>query len=108
MAGWKTRAAALAGLGALAGLAGLGGCTQISETEARAAGEAAGAARALRACPRAIARQTGAQAVTLNTEIVVVEVNQYIFDVPGEDRPWTCVTDDAGAPQFLYPARVIG
>src|SRR6056297_3205777 len=56
-----------------------------------------GAARALRACPRTLARETGApvSVVRLNTDIVVVEVNQYIFEVDGQERPWTCVTDDA-------------
>ncbi len=68
-----------------------------------------GAARALRACPRAISRETSTPAtgIALNTDIVVVEVNQYIFEVDGQERPWTCVTNDAGAPQFLYPTRVI-
>ena len=66
-----------------------------------------GATRALRSCPRAIVRETGASGITLNTDIVIVEINQYIFDVPGQDRPWTCITDDAGAAQFIYPTRVI-
>lgn len=98
----------LKGLSTLAVLAGLSGCTDMpSSAEATLAGDAPGAARALRACPRAIARQTGASGITLNTEIVIVEINQYIFDVPGQEQPWTCVTDVAGAPKFLYPTRVI-
>jgi hypothetical protein len=105
MAGQAMKAA-LGGAMALA----LAGCEEVAVTaDPGVTGDNPGAARALRACPRAISRQTGTPptGVRLNTDIVIVEVNQYIFEVDGQERPWTCVTDDAGGPQFLYPTRVI-
>lgn len=56
--------------------------------------------RATKSCIRAVENETGASGVTLNTTLPVVEVNQYIIDVPGKPY-WTCRTDDAGQAQTI-------
>lgn len=58
-------------------------------------------ARADRTCTTAVANQTGAPA-QLNTVLPVVEINQYIIDVPQLRESWMCRTDDAGTATQLY------
>jgi precorrin-4 methylase len=58
-------------------------------------------ARANRTCIAAVAAQTGA-AAQLNTDLPVVEVNQYIIDVPTGQQRWMCRTDDEGTATQLY------
>ncbi|MDF1727245.1 MAG: hypothetical protein P1U53_05780 [Sulfitobacter sp.] len=49
--------------------------------------------RGTKSCVAAVKRQTGASAVTPNTTLPVVEVNQYVIDVAAAPS-WTCYTDD--------------
>ncbi len=58
-------------------------------------------ARANRTCIDAVAAQTGSSA-QLNTALPVVEVNQYIIDVPANQQRWMCRTDDEGTAAQLY------
>jgi hypothetical protein len=59
---------------------------------------------AVNACIRAVERETGVNGASLNTTLAVVEVNQYIIDVPNA-RPWTCYTTDSGRPTELTEVR---
>ena len=52
-------------------------------------------ARGQRTCVKAVADQTGASGVTINTTIPVIEENYFIVDVPNAN-PWTCITDENG------------
>lgn len=52
-------------------------------------------ARAARTCMSAVKNQTGSDAI-LNTTLPVIEVNQYIVDVPALQESWLCQTDDEG------------
>lgn len=91
------------------------GCLPIGpDTAAMTPQERAAAlaeARAIRACIGAVQRQTETTGASHNTDLVVVEINQYIIDVPSTgptpNAPWTCITDDTGTPQYLYQTRVI-
>jgi hypothetical protein len=58
-------------------------------------------ARANRTCVTAVAAQTGSPA-QLNTGLPVVEINQYIVDVPAVQERWMCRTDDEGTATQLY------
>ena len=58
-------------------------------------------AKAGRTCIAAIKKHTSASAVSMNTTLPVVEVNQYIIDVEGGSS-WTCLTDDNGRAQQFY------
>lgn len=58
-------------------------------------------ARANRTCVKAVKDQVGAPAQQ-NTTLPVVEVNQYIIDVPGTPDRWMCRTDDEGNATQLY------
>ncbi|MEO0939832.1 MAG: hypothetical protein AAFY38_16900 [Pseudomonadota bacterium] len=49
--------------------------------------------RGTKSCIRAVQNETGATGATANTELPVVEVNQYIIDVPGQPS-WVCYTND--------------
>jgi hypothetical protein len=51
--------------------------------------------RGQKSCVAAVAKQTGASGVVINTTIPVVELNRFIVDVPNA-APWTCVTDETG------------
>lgn len=51
--------------------------------------------RGQKSCVAAVAKQTGAGGVTVNTVIPVVELNRFIIDVPNA-ASWTCVTDANG------------
>ena len=51
--------------------------------------------RGQKSCVSAVARETGAAGVAINTTLPVVETNRFIVDVPPDSR-WTCVTDDNG------------
>ncbi|UWR23875.1 hypothetical protein [Sulfitobacter sp. S190] len=59
-------------------------------------------ARANRTCTNAVADQTGDRAAVLNTTLPVVEINQYIIDVPSTGDRWMCRTDDDGKATQLY------
>lgn len=65
-------------------------------------------ARSIRTCIGAVQRHTSTSGATHNTDIPVVEVNQYIINVTNGTGPWTCITDDEGTPQYLYKTRVLG
>lgn len=58
-------------------------------------------ARANRTCVNAVSSQTG-QPTQLNTTLPVVEINQYIVDVPALQERWMCRTDDEGTATQLY------
>ncbi len=64
--------------------------------------------RGNRTCVRAVEIETGISGATPNTTLPVVELNQYIIDLPGDEAPWTCVTDDDGRAQYIYRTRVAG
>ncbi|MFT6674346.1 MAG: hypothetical protein ACJAVM_000517 [Sulfitobacter sp.] len=55
--------------------------------------------RAARTCVAAVNKQVGGGA-TLNTTLPIVEINQYVIDVP-KANSWTCFTDDNGRAQQL-------
>lgn len=58
-------------------------------------------ARANRTCVAAVNEQTSAKS-QLNTTLPIVEVNQYIIDVPSNQERWMCRTDDEGNATQLY------
>lgn len=58
-------------------------------------------ARANRTCVKAVTTQAGSPS-QLNTTLPVVEVNQYIIDVPADQERWMCRTDDEGNASQLY------
>lgn len=58
-------------------------------------------ARANRTCAKAVSTQAGSKA-QLNTTLPIVEVNQYIMDVPELQKRWMCRTDDEGDATQLY------
>ena len=51
--------------------------------------------RGQRTCVRAVADQTKATGVTINTTIPVIEENYFVVDVPNGNS-WTCITDESG------------
>lgn len=58
-------------------------------------------ARANRTCIKAVSEQAGAKAQA-NTTLPVVEVNQYILDIPETQERWMCRTDDEGNAIQMY------
>ncbi|MEM9967830.1 MAG: hypothetical protein AAF755_07000 [Pseudomonadota bacterium] len=60
--------------------------------------------RGINSCIRAVERETGVEGATLNTTLAVVELYQYIIDVPNA-RPWTCFTDENGRAVELLEVR---
>jgi hypothetical protein len=58
-------------------------------------------ARANRTCANAVSEQTASPA-QLNTTLPIVEINQYIMDVPAINERWMCRTDDEGNASQLY------
>ncbi len=79
----------------------LAACDEVavsSDPEARADG------RGQRTCVKAVADQTGASGVKINTTIPVIETNYFIVDVPGA-KSWTCLTDDSGRATQLVERR---
>jgi len=60
--------------------------------------------RGTRSCIRAVAAETGVSGVTANTTLPVVEVNQYIIDVPGQVS-WVCYTNDQNQATELVKLR---
>lgn len=73
-------------------LLGLAACDEIA-----VAGDPVALAdvRGQKSCVAAVAKQTGASGVTINTTLPVIETNRFIVDVPNGSR-WTCVTDANG------------
>lgn len=61
----------------------------------------------VRSCIRAVQSETGSTGATHNTELPVVEVNQYIIDVPNQ-RSWTCYTNDQNRAIELVRLRGAG
>lgn len=59
-------------------------------------------ARAHRKCVVSVKEQTGDATAQLNQTLPIVEVNQYIIDLPGAQERWMCRTDDEGNPTQLY------
>ena len=51
--------------------------------------------RGQKTCVKAVADQTGAAGVSINTTIPVIETNYFIVDVAGANS-WTCITDESG------------
>lgn len=60
--------------------------------------------RASKSCIRAVEGQTGISGSTLNTTLPIVELNQYVIDVPNGPS-WTCYTDDNGKATQLVELR---
>ncbi|MEL7097849.1 MAG: hypothetical protein AAGM84_03375 [Pseudomonadota bacterium] len=60
--------------------------------------------RGTRSCIRAVQAETGASGATANTSVPVVEVNQYIIDVPGQ-ASWVCYTNDENQATELVKLR---
>jgi hypothetical protein len=58
-------------------------------------------ARANRTCVNAVTTQTESPAQA-NTTLPVVEINQYIIDVPALEERWMCRTEDDGTASQLY------
>ncbi len=58
-------------------------------------------ARANRTCVNAVTAETGSPS-QLNTTLPVVEINQYIIDVPATQERWMCRTEDDGKASQLY------
>lgn len=56
--------------------------------------------RGNKSCVRAINRQLDVTTAVANTTLPVVEVNQYIVDVPG-GKSYICYTNDAGVAQQI-------
>ena len=81
-----------------AGLMALAGCDAAEfdpDPEVRAD------ARGGRKCVVAVRDQAGDASAVLNTTLPIVEINQFIVDVPGNQSRWLCQTDDNGTPQQL-------
>ncbi|MEM8578285.1 MAG: hypothetical protein AAGF60_10570 [Pseudomonadota bacterium] len=89
-----TKFAALATLG-------LAGCEDIAVADDP---DALAELRGTRSCIRAVSAETGASGVTANTTLPVVEVNQYIIDVPGQVS-WVCYTNDQNQAVELVKLR---
>lgn len=60
--------------------------------------------RGQKSCVAAVAGQTGASGVAVNTTIPVIELNRFIIDVPNAPS-WTCVTDQAGKATEIVERR---
>ncbi|MBB3993972.1 hypothetical protein GGR95_001603 [Sulfitobacter undariae] len=58
-------------------------------------------ARANRTCIKAVSDKAGSPAQA-NTSLPVVEINQYVIDVPTGQQRWMCRTDDEGNATQLY------
>ncbi|MEO0389674.1 MAG: hypothetical protein AAF218_01910 [Pseudomonadota bacterium] len=71
-------------------LLGLAACEEIAVADDP---DALADLRGTRSCVRAVAAETGVSGVTINTTLPVIEVNQYIIDVPGQVS-WVCYTND--------------
>ncbi|KIN61195.1 hypothetical protein Z945_2183 [Sulfitobacter noctilucae] len=62
--------------------------------------------RGQKSCIAAVAGETGASGVAINTTIPVVELNRFIVDVPGaKPSRWTCVTDANGKATEIVQRR---
>ncbi|QFT60137.1 hypothetical protein FIU94_15005 [Sulfitobacter sp. THAF37] len=51
--------------------------------------------RATKSCIAAVENETGVSGATINTTIPIIELNQYIVNVPNAPY-WTCTTNDQG------------
>ncbi|MFD2741091.1 hypothetical protein ACFSUD_16030 [Sulfitobacter aestuarii] len=60
--------------------------------------------RAHKSCIAAVEQQTGVSGSSVNTTLPVVELNQYVIDVPGA-LSWTCYTDENGKAAQLVEFR---
>jgi len=60
--------------------------------------------RGTKSCIRAVQAETGVSGATPNTTVPVVEVNQYIIDVPGQ-ASWVCYTNDQNQATELVRLR---
>jgi len=58
-------------------------------------------ARANRTCLKAVSDKADSPAQA-NSSLPVVEINQYIIDVPASQERWMCRTDDKGNATQLY------
>jgi hypothetical protein len=56
--------------------------------------------RATKSCVAAVENETGASGVAINTTIPIIELNQYIVNVPNAPY-WTCLTNDEGQAQTI-------
>ena len=66
--------------------------------------EALADVRGQKTCVRAVADQTGASGVSINTTIPVIETNYFIVDVPNA-KSWTCLTDKSGRAAQIVERR---
>ena len=73
-------------------LFGLAACDELAVADDP---EALADLRGSKSCVAAVAKETGASGVTVNTTLPVVELNRFIIDVPG-DGMWTCITEPNG------------
>ena len=74
-------------------LLGVAACDEVA-----LAGDSGGTlseSRGQRTCVKAVADQTKATGVTINTTIPVIEENYFVVDVPNGNS-WTCITDESG------------
>ena len=60
--------------------------------------------RGQRSCVAAVANETGAAGVAVNTTLPVIELNRFIIDVPNGPS-WTCVTDENGRAREIVQRR---
>lgn len=60
--------------------------------------------RATKSCIAAVENETGVSGATINTTIPIVEVNQYIVNVPNAPY-WTCFTNEEGQAQSIVENR---
>ncbi|APE43283.1 hypothetical protein BOO69_07510 [Sulfitobacter alexandrii] len=56
--------------------------------------------RATKSCIAAVENETGVSGASINTTIPIIEVNQYIVNVPNAPY-WTCITNDEGQAQTI-------
>ena len=73
-------------------LLGLAACDEIAVADNPAA---LAELRGQKSCVSAVAQQTGATGVAVNTTRPVVELYRHIVDVPG-GASWSCITDPNG------------
>ncbi len=76
------------------------------EAEMQIAAEDRAETRGITTCLRAVQSETGADDAFHNTAIAVVEVNQFVIDVPQQNR-WICYTDETGRAQQLVKTPLI-
>ena len=70
------------------------------ETAVSSGGTSFAETRGINSCIRAVERETGIKGASHNTTLPVVEVDQFIINVPNA-KPWTCYTNSNGRAEEL-------